>query len=109
MAIYQQFHYILSDGTIITDQTVVNKMNKNWVATLTPEEQEEHRQAVIRQEKLRQEKIDIGNLEVDNNGYIWKDAEALRINKPSDPVWDQYFARYLSDMKIECKIVNTNI
>ena len=65
-----------------------------WIATLSQEEQDEFRLADIRQKEFRQEVINQGQLIVNDTGYVWKDQEALAVNKPHDPTWDLYWTRW---------------
>jgi hypothetical protein len=68
-----------------------------WVGTLPENEQQEYHDALSRQFTLRQSYVDSGALTVIDTGYIWRDHEAWINNKPHDPVWDKYFARYLKE------------
>jgi hypothetical protein len=67
----------------------------DWVKTLTLEEQQEFIAAKTRQEQHRQEVIDAGKMIMINYSYVWKDQASAEQNKHADPIWVQYFYRWL--------------
>jgi hypothetical protein len=68
-----------------------------WIETLSKEEQDEFRLADIRQKEFRKMVVDQGNLVVTNDGYVWKDKDAEKVNKPHDPTWDLYWGRWITE------------
>jgi len=76
----------------------------NWIATLTQTEQDEFSLAEKRQKQFRQEVIDQGNLQVINDGYVWKDQAALAVNKPQDPTWAIYWGRWINETGVQFTI-----
>ena len=87
MPIFSKFIYIWPEGTNPIDFPP-------WIDTLTQAEQDEFRLADIRQKEFRKLVVDQGNLTVTDTGYVWKDQEALAVNKPHDPTWDLYWTRW---------------
>jgi hypothetical protein len=73
-----------------------------WIKTLTVEEQLEFYAADKRQKQLRQNVVDEGKLVFDDtlSQYIWKDKDTFHVNKPSDPVWQIYWDRWLKEENI---------
>ena len=65
--------------------------------TLSTEEQEEFKLADQRQKSYRQKVVDAGAMEIVETGYVWVDQEAAEKNKPTDPVWHNYFNRWLKE------------
>ena len=82
---------------------------EQWVRTLPQSEQDEFRSADIRQKEFRKIVIDQGNLQVTNDGYVWKDKDALDVNKPTDPVWQIYWNRWLNETGVEFTIEQIEI
>jgi hypothetical protein len=68
-----------------------------WIKTLSTEEQDEFRQADIRQKDFRKSVVDQGNLKVTDAGYVWKDKDTLNIGKPTDPTWQIYWTRWINE------------
>jgi hypothetical protein len=107
MQFVQQFNYELADGTII-DTIEVYEYRKNWISSLSVEEQEEYRLASIRQESHRQQIIDEGKMSIgEKKEYIWPDYKTMKTGKPEDPIWRLYFDRFLSENNI--KFIDTLI
>lgn len=75
-----------------------------WIATLTQAEQDEFRQADIRQKEFRKQVVDQGNLQVTNDGYVWKDENSLNISKPTDPTWIIYWDRWINETGVQFTI-----
>ena len=73
----------------------------NWIKTLSKEEQDEFRLADIRQKEFRKIVVDQGNLEITDDGYVWKDADAEKVNKPHDPTWQIYWARWINETGVQ--------
>jgi hypothetical protein len=97
MAIIQKFEYKWPTGTTPIEFY-------DWIATLTQEEQDEFRLADIRQKEFRKLVVDQGNLTVTDTGYVWKDQEALAVNKPHDPTWDLYWSRWQKETGVQFTI-----
>jgi hypothetical protein len=97
MPILQQFKYTWPPGA---PQIKFH----NWIATLTQTEQDEFALADKQQLQFRQEVVDQGNLQVTNDGYVWKDQEALAVNKPHDPTWDLYWSRWQKETGVQFTI-----
>lgn len=90
MPILSKFVYNWPNGT-----TPI--MFHDWVTTLSKDEQDEFQLANIRQLEFRKQVVDQGNLQVTNDGYVWKDKDALNTGKPTDPIWQIYWNRWLSE------------
>ena len=72
---------------------------------MSKEEQDEFRLANIRQLEFRKQGVDQGNLKVTgDNGYIWKDKDALNTGKPTDPTWQIYWTRWINETGVIFKI-----
>lgn len=69
----------------------------DWIKTLPLSEQVEFSEADKRQKQYREEAVQLGLLIYDdkNSNYYWRDKEAHKINKQADPVWTEYWARWL--------------
>jgi hypothetical protein len=102
MPILSKFIYTWPQGT-----TPI-KFNA-WIQTLPKEEQDEFRLADIRQLEFRKQVVDQGNMQVTNDGYIWKDQIALDTNKPTDPIWQIYWNRWLDETGVEFTIEQIGI
>ena len=102
MAIKWEFENYTTDGSqfISLDQ---------WVATLSEEEQEIYKKADKRQKSYRQEKVTEGKLEVVQDGYIWENEEAEKINKEIDPIWSDYFFRWQQETKSSVRLTRKEI
>jgi hypothetical protein len=91
MPVKYSFKYAWPDG-------VEPKTLDQWVRSLSAQEQEEFRQADVRQKAFRADVIDAGKMKLDgNSAYVWKDQEAAQVNKPVDPTWLIYWNRYLAE------------
>lgn len=113
MAVEHQFRYRVPEG-----QRFVTF--EEWTQNLPADQNLEFNQARQRQEAHRQAAIDRGDLirdwsKVDISDptsqptYIWKDAETEHKNKPADPVWLQYWDRYLTETNTTFEIVKVEI
>ena len=84
-----------------------------WINTLSISEQQTFKEAQDRQFATRQLHIDSGDLKVEIKDsiqyYVWKDEETERIGKKQDPIWMQYFNRYLSENNIQFEVVKTKL
>jgi hypothetical protein len=67
---------------------------RDWLRTLSQEEQDEYWAGRRNGDRLRQIAIDEGRLEVIADGYLWRDEEAKKIHKENDPVWLKYWLRW---------------
>jgi hypothetical protein len=107
MQFIQQFNYELADGTLI-DTIGVFEYEKKWLSSLSIEEQEEYKSANIRQKSYRQQIIDEGKMSIgEQKEYIWPDYKTMKKGKPEDPIWRQYFDRFLAENNM--KLVTTLI
>jgi len=113
MAVAHRFNYSVPEG-----QKFIRF--EDWVSTLSADEQAEFRAAKQRQEDYRQASIDSGDMirdfsSVDPNDptsqpvYVWRDEETARKGKPFDPIWKDYWNRYLAETGIEFDIIETEI
>jgi hypothetical protein len=102
MPIFSKFIYIWPEGTNPIDFPP-------WIDTLTQAEQDEFRLADIRQKEFRKLAVDRGNLTVSNDGYIWKDKDALNTGKPTDPTWQQYWNRWQKETGVQFTIEQIEI
>jgi hypothetical protein len=112
MPVVQKFSYRQADGTIIPhDSDRIYYNFANWLNGLPEEDQIEYKKADIRQKLLRQEVIDQGNLTIAPGGtrYVWKDEHACDSGKPTDPVWFDYWRRYMSETKQEIIVIYENV
>jgi hypothetical protein len=102
--IRQKFEYKWPEGAtpMIIDQ---------WVATLPIEQQIEFKEAKARQVASRQKVINEGKLTYNSkyHEYIWKDTESRKQDKEIDPVWHQYFIRFLKENNITFIDTDTEI
>jgi hypothetical protein len=78
-----------------------------WIATLTQAEQDEFRQADIRQKEFRKVVVDQGNMQITNDGYVWKDKDSLNTGKPADPTWMIYWDRWIRETGVQFTIEQT--
>lgn len=97
MPAIQQFEYIWPDG-------VIPIQFHPWIATLTQAEQDEFAQALSRQHAYRQQAIDAGLLTLGVDGYEWKDKATLDNGKPTDPVWQIYWQRWINTTGVQFKV-----
>ena len=110
MPIANEFIYTVAPGSVWISLS-------DWVKTLPDDQQTEFCAAKARQRIFRSQAIDQGNLAVISNTsndrglefYIWKDDAAEKLNKPHDPIWDQYFYRYLKENNITLTIIKREI
>ena len=102
MPILSKFVYTWPDG--ITPIIFVD-----WVNTLSKKEQDEFQLADIRQKEFRKIVVDQGNMQITDNGYIWKDKDALNIGKPTDPTWQIYWTRWINETGVQFTIEQTEI
>ena len=94
MPVTQEFEYTWPEGsTPIQFHT--------WIATLSQSEQDEFAQAFIRQRAYRQQAIDSGLMSLRFNGYEWKDKATLDRGKPTDPVWQAYWQRWIDTTGVQ--------
>lgn len=72
---------------------------EEWIATLSDREQHEYAAARIRQTSFRDQAIADGLMKFDLNSdsYVWRDKQAILINKSTDNIWLVYFERYLKE------------
>ena len=87
----------------------------DWAeVTLTEEEKIELKEARQRQESFRSDVISAGDLleieEYNNSegnvsGYVWKDKETFKQNKPNDPIWYSYWRRWELETGVIFKII----
>lgn len=83
---------------------------RDWVRTLSQEEQTEFFEAQKRQIQYRKEAIEQGRMVIDEErGYVWKNEEEAMKNKPTDPVWEKYFKRWCQELGIQIKVTYENI
>ena len=94
MPILAKFVYTWPDGT-----TPI--MFHDWINTLSKEEKDEFRLSDVRQKEFRKQVVDQGNLKVTDDGYIWKDKDALNTGKPTDPIWQIYWARWIHETGVQ--------
>ena len=78
-----------------------------WINTLSKEEQDEFRLADVRQKEFRKLVVDQGNLQVTNDGYVWKNKDALDTGKPTDPTWQRYWQRWINETGVTFVIEQT--
>lgn len=102
MPILAKFVYTWPDGT-----TPI--MFHDWINTLSKEEQDEFRLADIRQKEFRKTVVDQGNLKVTNDGYVWKDKNALDTGKPTDPTWQIYWTQWIDKTGVQFTIEQIEI
>jgi len=102
MSVLQKFIYIWPEGA-----TPISF--PNWILALTQSEQDEFRLADIRQKEFRKQVVDQGNLQVTDDGYIWKDKDALTTNKPTDPTWQIYWQRWIDETGVQFTIEQMEI
>ena len=110
MAVVHEFKYTVApDGVWIT-------LN-DWIATLPEDQQTEFHSAEARQIAIRSQVIEQGTLALARSAtntrgtidYVWKDEAAAQQNKPRDPIWYQYFDRYLKENNITFEIIERKI
>jgi hypothetical protein len=78
----------------------------DWIKLLPESEQEEFYQSKIRQENFRQQAVDQGRLqEITGNHYTWKNKQEAEINKETDPIWAQFWNRYLQETQTQFNVV----
>jgi hypothetical protein len=97
MPILSKFIYTWPDGRTPIDLY-------QWLTTLPAEEQEEFRLADIRQKEFRKQVVDQGNMQITNDGYVWKDKNSLNIGKPTDPIWAIYWDRWINETGVQFTI-----
>jgi hypothetical protein len=102
MPILSKFIYTWPNGTIPIAFDA-------WIKTLSTEEQDEFRQADIRQKDFRKQVVDQGNMQITNDGYVWKDKDTLNIGKPTDPTWQIYWTRWINETGVQFTIEQTEI
>jgi hypothetical protein len=102
MPILSKFVYIWPDGTTPIDLY-------QWLTTLPTEKQDEFRQADIRQKEFRKQVVDQGNMQITNDGYVWKDKDALNTGKPNDPTWQMYWNQWIDKTGVQFTIEQTEI
>ena len=110
MPIVHEHHYTVADGS----QWIALH---DWVKTLPGDQQTEFYAAEARQRSFRSQAIVQGNLALSPNptntrgtiDYVWKDEAAAQQNKPRDPIWYQYFVRYLKENNITFEIIKREI
>lgn len=92
MALLNKFIWIYPDG----------KPSKieDWVITLPIEEQTEFFAAQKRNIEFRDQAIKEGRMKITEEGYEWINEEEFKKNKPHDPIWEQYFQRWLQETGI---------
>jgi hypothetical protein len=98
MAVSQRFVFEWPDG-------VTPVLFMNWIKLLSESEQDEFNQAKIRQEAHRQQAIDDQRMTMVKDAYVWKNQIESKKKKPSDPVWVEYFERYLQETQTQFKMV----
>jgi hypothetical protein len=76
----------------------------DWIRTLSTDQQDEFHQANIRQKEFRKLAVEQGNMQITDNGYIWKDKDALNIGKPTDPTWQIYWTRWIKETGVKFTI-----
>ena len=96
MSVTQTFKYIWPEGT-----TPI--WHHDWIKTLTQAEQDEFAQALARQVAFRQKAIDDGSLDAVgiDGGYVWKDDDAFKTNKPNDQIWLVYWDRWIKETGVQ--------
>jgi hypothetical protein len=78
----------------------------DWIKLLSESEQEEFHKAKDRQEEFRQQAVDQGRLqEITGNHYTWKNKQEAEIDKATDPVWEQFWKRYLHETQTQFKVI----
>jgi hypothetical protein len=97
MSVTQKFEYTWPEGA-------PELHFLDWIATLTQAEQDDFAQAKIRQEAHRQPFIDDGRLSIVEEGYAWKDQETADLGKPTDPVWIEYWSRWINETGVKFSI-----
>ena len=103
MPVIQKFVYEWPEGKTHIDL-------QEWVKTLPQNEQDEFFEAEKRQHKYRNDVLADGSmLSIDSEGYIWKDADARKKEKPKDEIWVIYFERYISENNIVFKDITIEI
>jgi hypothetical protein len=106
MAIRQEFVFTPPKGTEFIDF-------HTWAWDLPSDQLQEWLAAVDRQFAIRQKVIDQGALKVDTSNpelqaYIWQE-DAIKDKpvygyKPADPVWIEYWNRYIQETGIKFEI-----
>lgn len=77
---------------------------ENWVKTLSQEEQDRFFKARENNYAARQVAIDQGRMTITkDNNYVWANEQEYHKNKEHDPVFVDYFNRYLKENNIEFK------
>ena len=103
MPVVQKFTYSWPPG--VTPMT-----HYQWLNQLPADEQARYKEAEKRQHDFRQQVIDSGKMSVDHDTYTWSDAEAAKQNKPNDPVWLEFWNRYLEETQtiFNCEYIDTD-
>jgi hypothetical protein len=110
MPIVEEHHYTVADGRKWISL-------HNWIRTLPVDQRNNFYSAEKRQFEYRTQKIQEGQLTVNRNtvgetrgsDYVWQDSEAAEKNKPYDPIWLEFFDRYLSENGITLNIIKREI
>ena len=97
MPILSKFVYTWPDGTNPI-------LFHDWINTLSKEEQDEFRLSDVRQKEFRKQVVDQGNMQITDDGYIWKDKDALNTGKPTDPTWQIYWTRWIHETGVQFTI-----
>lgn len=105
MSLVQIFNYKSPNNKFVT--------RESWVATLPSEQQIEYAEAQARQLARRQEAIDNGYLVVVKSespsghaSYQWTDQAVFEEkNHGCDPIWKQYYDRWLTETNQELEIL----
>jgi len=96
MTIVQKFIWEYPDG--------IQSTLDDWVLTLSEYEQKRFEEARKNTDIGRQQAIDEGRLILTDDGqYTWKDQEAFAQHKYQDPIWEEYFNRWLTETGITCR------
>ena len=93
----QKFVWIYPNNVMTTIEEWVNEK-------LTPEEQTEFYEAQKRNIQLREEAIAQGRMIETDEGYLWKNDEEYDKGKENEPVWQNYWYRWIKETGITLQI-----
>lgn len=113
MSIKHNFTYVAPEGKPLISI-------HQWILTLPIEQQQEFAIANANQLQFREESIARGDLIVDSSAandadvnaspvYVWKDAETAERGKTTDPVWIEYWNKYLEATGIKFEVVDSEV
>ena len=105
MPLKQIFKYTYPDNKEITID--------DWIKTKTPEEQDSFYKSRENNYRIRQVAVDSGRMQLNKNDdgvfYVWANEDEFNKGKDHDPIFVEFFNRYLEETNVKFEVITVEV